>query len=57
MVDVRTEAEFDAGHIPNAILIPNETIGKSMPELLPDDAEILIYCRSGNRALRLQRNW
>lgn len=51
IVDVRTEAEFDAGHLPNAILIPNETIGKSMPELLPDlDAEILIYCRSGNRS-------
>lgn len=51
ILDVRTEAEYNEGYIPNAILIPNETIGGSKPELLPDlDAEILIYCRSGNRS-------
>lgn len=51
IVDVRTEEEYNAGHIPNAILIPNETITDKMPELLPNpDAEILIYCRSGNRS-------
>jgi rhodanese-related sulfurtransferase len=51
ILDVRTEEEFKSGHIPNAILIPNESIGKTRPELLPDlEAEILIYCRSGNRS-------
>lgn len=51
ILDVRTKAEYNSGHIPNAVLIPNETIADSMPELLPDlDAEILIYCRSGNRS-------
>lgn len=51
IVDVRTEDEFKSGYIPNAILIPNESIGKTRPVLLPDlDAEILIYCRSGNRS-------
>ena len=51
ILDVRTKAEYDAGHIPGAILIPNETIGSARPDLLPDlDAEILIYCRSGNRS-------
>lgn len=51
IVDVRTETEYDSGHIPKAILIPNETITDSMQELLPDlDAEILVYCRSGNRS-------
>ncbi|MGI6176674.1 MAG: rhodanese-like domain-containing protein [Christensenellales bacterium] len=51
LLDVRTEAEYNVGHIPNAILIPNETITDEMPALLPDlDAEILIYCRSGNRS-------
>ena len=51
IVDVRTEEEFQVKHIENAILIPNETITTEKPALLPDfDAEILIYCRSGNRS-------
>lgn len=51
LVDVRTEEEYRAGHIPGAVLIPNETIADTPPEQLPDlDAEILIYCRSGNRS-------
>lgn len=51
ILDVRTEDEYNSGHIPNAILIPNETITDKMLDLLPDlDAEILIYCRSGNRS-------
>lgn len=51
ILDVRTAAEYNAGHIPDAILIPNESIAASKPELLPDlDAEILVYCRSGNRS-------
>ena len=51
ILDVRTQEEFDAGHIAGAILIPNETILDEQPALLPDlDAEILIYCRSGNRS-------
>lgn len=51
IVDVRTKEEFDSGHIEGAILIPNETIDKTKPELLPDEnAKIYIYCRSGNRS-------
>lgn len=51
IVDVRTQAEFDEGHIPGAILLPNETIGSAMPAALPDPgAELLVYCRSGNRS-------
>lgn len=51
ILDVRTEAEFDAGHIPGAILIPNETIGDAQLPQLPDkDQLILVYCRSGNRS-------
>ena len=53
IVDVRTEEEYNTGHIEGAILIPNETILDTKPELLPDeDAEILIYCRSGNRSAK-----
>lgn len=51
IVDVRRQDEYEAGHIPGSILIPNESIGKEMPEELPDkDQIILIYCRSGNRS-------
>ena len=51
VVDVRRQDEYDAGHIPGAILIPNESIGNDAPEALPDyDQVILIYCRSGNRS-------
>ena len=50
-VDVRRQDEYDAGHIPGAILIPNESIGTERPAELPDlDQIILIYCRSGNRS-------
>ena len=51
LVDVRRQDEYDAGHIPGAILIPNESIGTEQPDELPDlDQVILIYCRSGNRS-------
>ena len=51
VVDVRRQDEYDAGHIPGAILIPNESINKDQPEELPDlDQIILVYCRSGNRS-------
>ena len=51
ILDVRTQEEYDAGHIAGAILVPNETISDKQPALLPDlNAEILVYCRSGNRS-------
>ncbi len=51
ILDVRTKEEFDAGHIPEAVNIPVETIGDKEPEELPDkDQLLLIYCRSGNRS-------
>lgn len=51
ILDVRRKDEYDAGHIPDAILIPNESIGSEKPEQLPDTEQIiLIYCRSGNRS-------
>ena len=51
IVDVRRQDEYDAGHIPGAILIPNESIGNVRPLALPDPEQIiLVYCRSGNRS-------
>ncbi len=51
IVDVRRQDEYDSGHIPGAILIPNESIESDPPEALPDlEQIILVYCRSGNRS-------
>ena len=51
ILDVRTHEEYNEGHIPNAICIPNETIDESVINELPDKSQlILIYCRSGNRS-------
>ena len=51
VVDVRSLEEYNEGHIPGAIVIPNESIGTEQPKELPDlDQVILVYCRSGNRS-------
>ena len=52
ILDVREQDEFDAGHIPGAVLLPVGTITKDtavafIPEL---DSIVLVYCRSGNRS-------
>lgn len=51
IVDVRRQDEYDAGHIKDAILVPNESIGKTELKALPDkNAVLLVYCRTGIRA-------
>lgn len=51
ILDVRRPDEYQAGHIPGAINIPNETIGREeLPQLPDKDQTILVYCRSGNRS-------
>ena len=51
ILDVRRPDEFAAGHIPNAINVPNESIGTDeIPELPDKDQLILVYCRSGRRS-------
>ncbi len=57
IVDVRTEEEFNGGHIKGSLLIPNENITTNeKPSLLPNtEATILVYCRSGNRSAQAAR--
>ena len=51
LLDVRTLDEYNEGHIPGAICLPNEEIGDQAPEQLVDrDQLILVYCRSGRRS-------
>ena len=51
ILDVRTPEEFAEKHIPNAINVPNETIGTDEISQLPDKNQlIMVYCRSGRRS-------
>lgn len=51
ILDVRTEEEFNTGHIEGALLIPDTDILQKAEEILTDkSASILIYCRSGRRS-------
>ena len=51
LLDVRTQAEYDSGHILNAINISHEQILED-PELLAEykDSQMVVFCRSGVRA-------
>ena len=50
VLDVRTQAEYDEGHIPGAVCLPNEMIVAGMPFPFGKEAEILVYCFSGQRS-------
>ena len=51
ILDVRTSEEFNTGHIPNAINIPNEVILEEALKVLTNKEQvILVYCRSGRRS-------
>jgi rhodanese-related sulfurtransferase len=62
-LDVRTEAEFESGHVPGALNVPLMLAGPSGRAPNPDfmsivesafdkDAKILVGCQSGARSLR-----
>lgn len=51
IVDVRTKEEYDLSHIPEAILLPLDSINYEFSdERLDKEAVLLIYCRSGKRS-------
>ena len=51
ILDVRTQEEYDEGHIPGAIVISHEEIAEKAEGVLTDkDQLILVYCRSGRRS-------
>ena len=52
ILDVRTMEEYQQGHIPNAILLPDYEVSERAQEVIPDkDSIVLVYCRSGRRSL------
>lgn len=51
LLDVREKDEYDAGHIPGAILIPHTEIKERAEDVITNkDVQILVYCRSGRRS-------
>ena len=49
VIDVRTEAEWNTGHLEGALHIEWQDILKVSSDLQKDE-EIFLYCRSGNRS-------
>ena len=51
LVDVRTQDEFDSGHLEKAVHLPHQRI-EELPKLVDveKDTPIVVYCRSGNRS-------
>ena len=51
ILDVRTQEEYDQGHIPGATQISHEEIAEKAEDVLTDKNQlILVYCRSGRRS-------
>lgn len=51
LLDVREPYEYKDGHIPGARLVPLGELSSRLGEL-PNNREILVVCRSGNRSGR-----
>lgn len=51
IIDVRSQDEWDAGHLQVAKHIPHTEIAERIGELTEDkEAEIIVYCKVGGRA-------
>ena len=62
VIDVREPAEYEAGHLPNAVNIPRGVLEfktSEHPALANKEAPMLVYCKTGGRSslatLSLQR--
>ena len=49
LLDVRTQAEYDQGHIPDITLIPLDQVQSRLSEI-PKDKTVVVTCRTGNRS-------
>jgi phage shock protein E len=51
LIDVRTPAEFSAGHLPSAINLPLDQIATPLPRRLKNKSQVLLlHCQSGMRS-------
>jgi len=52
LLDVRTQEEYDEGHIDGSLLIPVTELEARLNEIEQyKDTPVLVYCRSGNRSV------
>lgn len=53
ILDVRSPAEFAAGHLPGAVNVPHDELAAQVTALgLAPDQELVVHCHSGPRAAR-----
>ena len=51
ILDVRSKAEYDAGHVPGALHVPFWRVAATMPSLsVSREAPVVVYCGHGPRA-------
>jgi len=50
LLDVRTDKEYEQGHIPGAAHVPLAEIGDRIKKL-KKDKELVVYCQHGNRSI------
>jgi rhodanese-related sulfurtransferase len=54
LIDVRTEEEYNEGHLDGAINIPYDVIVNpgvtTYDSIIPDETPIIVYCKSGKRS-------
>ena len=51
VIDVRSSAEFNSGHLANAINLPVEEIETALPRRVKDKNQVLLlHCQSGMRS-------
>jgi len=51
LIDVRTEKEYLAGHIENAIWLPRGFLEFKIQKIIGDpETEIIVYCKRGSRS-------
>jgi rhodanese-related sulfurtransferase len=49
-LDVREAEEWEAGHLPHAVLIPRGVLETHVEQSVPRDATVVVYCARGNRS-------
>jgi len=55
VVDVRTPAEYTAGHVPSAVLLPMQLIPVRYEELRGRQTPIYVICEVGSRSWQVTR--